>query len=288
MKRILTILAAVLFTVSVFLPQQTSAQSPQKMSYQAIIRDNTNKLVTNKIVGMKISILQGSASGTIVYWETQTPSTDANGLISIEFGGKPGLDAIDWANGPHFIKTETDPDGGTNYTISGVSQLLSVPYALYAQKAESNMGSSSFTYLWPGVFDETHPIPIFCQTNENWKGNRKIMMNGYVFLEFNFPEAAINNNDFSGDGEASIMMFLKYNDQVIMPIAFTGVQLKANHANVTLPMNAIIPNSTAGNSMQFFLEYYENRSRTRDTGPQGEGAYPIDVNVTVYWSWIEF
>ncbi|MFN5628176.1 MAG: fibrobacter succinogenes major paralogous domain-containing protein [Bacteroidota bacterium] len=136
MKKIFTICAAILMAVSVFLPQQARAQAPNKMSYQAVIRDNSNALVTNQIVGMQISILQGSANGTAVYAETQTPTTNTNGLASIEIGAGTVLSgnfaAINWANGPYFIKTETDPAGGTNYTISGTSQLLSVPYSLYS------------------------------------------------------------------------------------------------------------------------------------------------------------
>ncbi|MEI7979974.1 MAG: hypothetical protein WCI53_14085, partial [Bacteroidota bacterium] len=81
----------------------------------------------------------GSANGTAVYVETQTPTTNANGLASIEIGSgtlvSGNFATINWANGPYFIKTETDPSGGTNYTITGTSQLLSVPFALYAEKS---------------------------------------------------------------------------------------------------------------------------------------------------------
>jgi hypothetical protein len=125
------------------------AQSPEKMSYQAVIRDASDNLVTNQTVGMQISILQGSASGTAVYEETQTPTTNANGLVSIELGTGTTSDdftTIDWANGPYFIKTETDPTGGTNYTITGTSQLLSVPYALYAANAGTATGGGNFTH----------------------------------------------------------------------------------------------------------------------------------------------
>ncbi len=86
---------------------------------------------------MKISILQGSATGTEVYSETQTPTTNANGLVGIEIGGGAGFSTINWVNGPYFIKTETDPTGGTNYTITGTNQLLSVPYSLNAKTAET-------------------------------------------------------------------------------------------------------------------------------------------------------
>jgi len=128
MKRVFTAIALALITVCVF------AQAPQKMSYQAVMRDVNSNLVKSLPVGMRISILQGSVSGTVVYTETQTPTTNANGLVSIEIGGGTGFNTIDWSNGPYFIKTETDPTGGTNYTtIVGTSQLLTVPM-LFIQK----------------------------------------------------------------------------------------------------------------------------------------------------------
>ena len=137
MKKTLSIQIAFFLFVSLFL----NAQVPQKMSYQAIIRNAANNPVVNTSVGMRISILQNSASGSAVYVETQTPTTNSNGLISIEIGGgavfSGGFASINWAAGNYFIKTETDPTGGTNYTIAGTSQLLSVPYALYAKTAES-------------------------------------------------------------------------------------------------------------------------------------------------------
>lgn len=113
------------------------AQAPQKMSYQAVVRNSSNALVTAAPVGMRISVLQGSPTGTAVFVETHTPGSNANGLVSLEIGGgtqvSGSLSGIDWANGPYFIQTETDPTGGTNYTITGTSQFLSVPYALYAE-----------------------------------------------------------------------------------------------------------------------------------------------------------
>ena len=130
MKKICTIFTAILLTASVF------AQAPQKMSYQAVIHTSSNALVTSAPVGMQVSILQGSAAGVAVFVETHTPTTNANGLASLEIGGGAAVTGtmagIDWAAGPYFIKTETDPTGGTNYTITGTSQLMSVPYALFS------------------------------------------------------------------------------------------------------------------------------------------------------------
>jgi hypothetical protein len=112
------------------------AQAPQKMSYQAVIRNTSGALVTSTTVGMKISILQGTVTGTVVYAETQNASTNANGLVSVEIGSGTIIigtfSGINWGNGPYFIKTQTDPTGGTNYTIASSSQLMSVPYALFS------------------------------------------------------------------------------------------------------------------------------------------------------------
>ncbi len=134
--------------INLLISSSIFAQSPEKMSYQAVIRDADNNLITNSQVGMQISILQDSVSGTAVYVETQEPSTNANGLVSIEIGTGTTNDdfsAINWANGSYFIKTETDPAGGTSYTITNTSQLLSVPYALHAKTAETISGTITET-----------------------------------------------------------------------------------------------------------------------------------------------
>lgn len=113
-----------------------SAQSPLKMSYQAVIRDGSGNLVVNHAVRTKLSILKGSSSGTVVYSETHNIVTNANGLSTLTIGGGTvntgSIASIDWSQGPYFIKSETDPTGGVNYTIIGTSELLSVPYALYS------------------------------------------------------------------------------------------------------------------------------------------------------------
>jgi 4-diphosphocytidyl-2C-methyl-D-erythritol kinase len=112
------------------------AQTPQGISHQAVIRDAANELVINSPIGIRVSIIQSSAEGTIVYSETHTPMSNANGLITFIIGQGTSNDdfsEIDWAIGPYFIKTEVDPAGGNIYTITGTSQLLSVPYSFYSE-----------------------------------------------------------------------------------------------------------------------------------------------------------
>jgi len=133
MKRITILLAFLLCATVLF------AQAPEKFTYQAVVRNANNGLVANAPVGVRVSILQGSASGNAVYMELHTATTNANGLLTLEIGGgtvQQGTFAdIDWANGPFFLKTETDPNGGSNYSVTSTQQMLSVPYALYAKEA---------------------------------------------------------------------------------------------------------------------------------------------------------
>ncbi|NJM14657.1 MAG: hypothetical protein HC896_04090 [Bacteroidales bacterium] len=133
------------------------AQAPDKMSYQAIIRDAENNILSNQSIAIQVSILEGLANGTAVYAETQSPTTNENGLISIEIGTGTAVSgmfsAINWAVGPFFIKTEIDPAGGTNYSIVITSQLLSVPYAKYAEKAGNGFSGDYYDLLnAPSVF----------------------------------------------------------------------------------------------------------------------------------------
>lgn len=128
-------------------------QAPQLISYQAIVRDAANKLVTSQSVGMKISILQGTSTGTSVYTETQTVTTNVNGLVTIEIGNgtvvSGTMASINWLNGPYFVNVEIDPTGGTSYSISATSQLLSVPYALSAGTVTSYFANGYSSGLSP-------------------------------------------------------------------------------------------------------------------------------------------
>lgn len=126
----------ILTTICAVLVLGLMGQAPQGISHQAVIRNAANELVANATIGVRVSILQGSAEGTEVYSEINSPQSNANGLITFVIGQgieqSSNFSAIDWAGGPYFVKTEADPEGGVNYTIEGVSQLWSVPYALSA------------------------------------------------------------------------------------------------------------------------------------------------------------
>lgn len=126
------------------------SQAPEKMSYQAVIRNGSGQLLGNQAIAIRVSVLQGSPAGAAVYSERLTGNTNANGLISMEIGTGTVLSgtfaSIDWSSGSYYLKTETDPAGRTSYTIIGTSQLLSVPYAMYAKSAGGGGGSFTIPY----------------------------------------------------------------------------------------------------------------------------------------------
>jgi len=118
------------------------AQTPQLLSYQAVVRNTSNQLAVNQQCRIRIHLLPTASSITSLYSEEHLSTTNANGLFSIEIGDGTVLNgnfsAIDWSTGSVFLQSEIDPSGGTNFTISSTQRLLSVPYALYA----ANSGSS--------------------------------------------------------------------------------------------------------------------------------------------------
>ncbi|WP_449399959.1 beta strand repeat-containing protein [Chryseobacterium wanjuense] len=141
----------ILFAMGIVLGSHLAfAQVPEKMSYQAIVRNTGGQILANQSVGIRASILQGSPAGAAVYSERLTGNTNANGLLTLEIGSGTVLtgtfNTINWCTGSYYLKTETDPTGGTNYTITGTSQLLSVPYAMYAKTAGGGGGSFAIPY----------------------------------------------------------------------------------------------------------------------------------------------
>lgn len=124
-----------------FLCFNIQAQTPQAIKYQAVARDNAGNLIANQNIGFRINILQNSPIGNSVYAETHVVASNDLGLVHLDIGAGTNLSGnfstINWGASSYFIKVEMDVTGGTNYLLMGTSQLLSVPYALFAEKAAS-------------------------------------------------------------------------------------------------------------------------------------------------------
>ena len=136
-KLILSLVAIATISLSSF------GQVPEGFKYQAVVRDAGNLILNNQAVGMQLTIQQGSIGGTAVYSETFIPTSNAYGLVNIEIGSGNTTDdfsTIDWSAGPYFIETAMDVTGGTTYVVMGTSQLMSVPYALYAKTSGNGQG----------------------------------------------------------------------------------------------------------------------------------------------------
>jgi trimeric autotransporter adhesin len=134
MKKFL--ISSVIFAI--FLPAIILSQTPQAFKYQCVVRTANGAIKANQPVGFRISLLQGSATGTSVYQETQSATTNQSGLASLNIGMgtvvSGNMSTIDWSKSPYYVKIEADVTGGTAYQVMGTAQLLSVPYALYSNK----------------------------------------------------------------------------------------------------------------------------------------------------------
>lgn len=112
------------------------AQVPQKFNYQGIARNGSGAPIASQALGLRITIHDGSAGGPTVYQETNTATTNAYGLYNLAIGTgnvtAGSFASVAWGTGDKYIQVEMDPTGGSNYQPIGVSQLLSVPYAIYA------------------------------------------------------------------------------------------------------------------------------------------------------------
>ncbi|MFN5182974.1 MAG: tail fiber domain-containing protein [Bacteroidota bacterium] len=117
------------------------SQTPQAFKYQAVARDNSGNVIVNQNIAFRITLLSGSPSGTSVFSETHTVASNDIGLVNFDIGAgnviSGSFSGINWGNSTYFIKIEMDVNGGSNYLFMGTSQLLSVPYALFADKANS-------------------------------------------------------------------------------------------------------------------------------------------------------
>jgi uncharacterized protein (TIGR02145 family) len=126
-----------LFALMLCLLATGFSQVPMAFKYQAVARDNSGAVIQNQQVGVQIMLLEGSITGIVVYAETHSVITNDYGLINLEIGNgvvaSGNFTNIDWTSASYFIQVAIDLAGGVNYTVVGTSQLLSVPYALYAE-----------------------------------------------------------------------------------------------------------------------------------------------------------
>jgi trimeric autotransporter adhesin len=202
------------------------AQTPQAFKYQAVARNSDGSLIQNQAVTFRFSLLQGGASGTLVYQERHLATTNDYGLANVEIGKGTVLygtfSAIDWSPGQMFMKVELDPAGGAAYTDMGATELLSVPYALYSGQSSSgwaltgNSGTSSGTNFMgttdnvPLTFKVNNTLAGKIETYNTSLGYQSLMeSNGYFLTAIGFR--ALQNNTTGNDNTAMGSQALVYN-----------------------------------------------------------------------------
>ncbi|WP_292487825.1 FISUMP domain-containing protein [Methanohalobium sp.] len=215
MKRLLLLILVLVLTTGI-----TSAQSPDMFNYQAVARDDQGNVIANQSIGIKISILQGSANGTVVYEEEHTQTTNEQGLISLMIGNGTTISGtfsdIDWSTGSFYLEVAMDETGGTSYSTMGTTQLVSVPYAKYADSTGSAFSGEygdlsntpdftdwdqDVTDDFSGSYSDLMNTPDLSDTT-NWNqaydwGNHAD--SGYIKQEKQGLSDVIANNNSAGD-----------------------------------------------------------------------------------------
>ena len=132
------------------------SQVPQGIPYQAAAKSSTGATLANTTISIRFTIHDSVATGTTLYQETFSPTTNTQGVFSVNAGmGTPvtGIfSTINWGTNAKFMQVEMDPAGGSSYVDMGTTQMMSVPYAMYAAKASS---------ISSGVLSSINNIDVF-------------------------------------------------------------------------------------------------------------------------------
>lgn len=237
------------------------AQTPQGIYYQAVVRDSSGNLVQNKPVSLRFSIHNSTPSGSIIYQQTDTIAADMMGLITVVVGGggsitQGNFGSINWALGSKFMQVEVDASGGINYTDMGTTQMLSVPYALYAASAGNNTVGPTGATGPPGQTGATGVTGVTGATGVSgvlnagtapgntpyWNGTSWVVNNsniyndgGNVGIQTNNPQATLDVNGYTMLGaDAPKIKMKKFTGTV------PGLAGQSTSINLGIPDSSII------------------------------------------------
>jgi hypothetical protein len=269
MKKLFTLLIITASTLNLL------AQPPKGMSFQCVVRNTSGALVVNQTVGMRTTILWGTSLYVIVYAETYNPEpkTNANGVLTVIIGsGIPStgtFSSINWQNGPFSVKTEIDPTGGTNYTIVGQSQILSVPYALYAERTGPITETDP---VWTGVSSN-----YYNRTNLQTSGGAKIHFGNLTERPETLAGYGINDAvDITGN--QTITGIKTFSNDLTVNGLTVGKGNDPTMNNIVVGINALNSNTTGNNSTAIGVDaLYSNTTGKYNTAI---GIFPLRSNTT--------
>lgn len=280
-KKSVTILAIFALSITFF------AQSNEGMTYQSVVRNSSNALVANSAVGVKISILKSTSTGTVVFSETHTPTTNANGLATFVIGKGTSISgnllSIDWGSDSYFLKTETDPTGGTSYSIANTSQFFYVPYAFYAEKSANGWdkagnvaGSGEFlgTTNDEDLVFKRNNVENIRLTNTGITMNKEIKPNGTAGLigqtltsngdgTMAWKNAAFNNNT------RFKIRFREFGSSGVLDVL--SIPYNLNTTNVSVGVNTFTINKTG----LYHFDYSLNITAATATNPTNYPDYVV-------------
>lgn len=192
----------VLLTLNFNIFSQTSP--PESISYQGVARDAAGNILSNQPIGIQFLIHQGSPSGTVVFYETHSTSTNAVGIFTLAIGSvnTSTFQSIPWNNGPYYLEVQMDPTGGSSFTPIGTQQLLSVPYALYAKSSYTAAGSFSSAIS----YSTNNAPPISINSNTSASSTTLTFSQGSnsSSVAINFPPPPPANITMSSSGIVSV------------------------------------------------------------------------------------
>ena len=206
MKKVLPIVCCFFFAFSSF------AQPPQAINYQGVARDSVGHPLVNQSISIRLSILDSSSTGPVVYVETHNRTTNPSGLFNLPIGGgtvvSGNFSEISWGQNNKWIKIEMDAIGGTNYQLIGSQQFMSVPYALYSKNGFAGSAIAGDMNYYDGASWIRVPggsygqVLTFCNGVPKWGGCLPLITTTSVS---NITSTtAIGGGNISNDGGESI------------------------------------------------------------------------------------
>jgi hypothetical protein len=222
------LLAAIIVSLSINIG---FSQAPQKFKYQAVVRNNQGNILQNQIVSVRVAIVQNNPSGFEVYSETHKPTTNQFGLINLVIGDGTVLSGdmagIDWSSDEYFLKIGIDITGGSTYVLLGTSQLLSVPYALYAEKAGNvnNTDTSATNEIQDldlnqdnvlTITNKDIPTPIDLSVFMDNTDNQNLSITGDTIFISNGNQVVINDDVIDADNNpTNEIQILSFNQDTL-------------------------------------------------------------------------